>query len=312
MKLLNGIGQAFHQAGFKIKQHSPEILIGAGVVGVVASTVMACKATTKASAVLEAHKQSIEELKTQVEKIKELQAAGELEQGEYTEKDMKKDLTVAYAHTAKDLIKLYAPAVILGTVSLGAIIMSHGILTKRNAALGSALSAVSAGFKEYRSRVVERYGEKADHDILYNVKAKEIETVELDENGNEVHGKKTIEVVDPNDVMKTRPFAKFFDEASRCWENSAEYNLTFLLNNQNWAQQRLDARGHLYLNEVYEALDIPETELGSKAGWIKGDYVDFGIYNLYSEAKRDFVNGYEKNILLDFNCRENIISKIKW
>ena len=154
MKLLNGIGQAFHQAGFKIKQHSPEILIGAGIVGVVTSTVMACKATTKASEVLEAHKQGVE----QIHKVEELIAAGEIPAEEYSEAQAKKDLTIVYANTAKEFIKLYGPSVVLGVVSIGAIVMSHSILTKRNAALGSALSAVSAGFKEYRSRVVERYG----------------------------------------------------------------------------------------------------------------------------------------------------------
>lgn len=302
------ITRAFHQAGFKIKQHSPEILIGVGVVGVVTSTVMACKATTKASEVLEAHKKDVD----QIHKVEELMAAGELEEGTYSEAEAKKDLAIVYTKTAKEMVKLYGPAVLLGAASIGAIIWSHGIMTKRNAALGSALSAVTTGFAEYRKRVVDRYGEKAERDILYNVKAKEIETVELDENGNEVHGKKTIEVVDPDDVRKTRPFSKFFDEASPKWEKSPEYNLMFLRQNETWANERLNARGHLYLNEILEALGIPETKLGSKAGWVKGDYVDFGIYNIHSEAKRDFVNGYMPNVLLDFNCKPDITNEINW
>ena len=72
------------------------------------------------------------------------------------------------------------------------------------------------------------------------------------------------------------------------------------------------------MNEVYQALGIPETEAGQVVGWIydpenpdhKGDnYVDFNIYDLHREKSRDFVNGYERSILLDFNVDGEILHR---
>ena len=64
-------------------------------------------------------------------------------------------------------------------------------------------------------------------------------------------------------------------------------------------------------------LGIPRTQAGQIVGWIYdekhpiGDNkVDFGIYNTYNEANRNFVNGYERTILLDFNVDGNILDMI--
>ena len=112
-------------------------------------------------------------------------------------------------------------------------------------------------------------------------------------------------------------YAKFFDEGCREWDKDPEYNLTFLKCQENYANDLLKSKGHLFLNEVYDMLGIPRTKAGQIVGWIYdeenpiGDnYVDFGIYDVYKEANRNFVNGYERNILLDFNVDGDILSKI--
>ena len=76
----------------------------------------------------------------------------------------------------------------------------------------------------------------------------------------------------------------------------------------------LRRKGHLYLNEVYDMLGIPRTKAGQIVGWIYdeehpvGDnYVDFGIYDSNKPRVRDFVNGYERTVLLDFNVDGNIL-----
>jgi hypothetical protein len=58
IEIMNKLTRGFHKAGFHVKKHSPEILVGAGIVGVVTSAVMACNASTKLSAVLEENKQN--------------------------------------------------------------------------------------------------------------------------------------------------------------------------------------------------------------------------------------------------------------
>ena len=295
-----------NKALFQLKKHSPEILVVSGIVGGIASTVMACKATTKVSDILT-------NTREQVEIIHEVTEDGGANGIEYTEDDCKKDLAIVYAKTGVELVKLYAPAVILGAASITSILASHKIMRTRNVALAAAYTAVDKGFKEYRGRVVDRFGEAVDRELKYGIKAQKITETEVDpETGKEKKVKKTIEVIDP--VSGCSVYAKFFDEASRCWEKDPQANLFFLRAQESHANDLLRARGHLYLNEVYDMLDIPRTKAGQVVGWVYkpenpvGDnFVDFGIYDIHREATRDFVNGYERSILLDFNVDGNIL-----
>ena len=297
-EILTTVSRGLHRAGFKIKKHSPEILLTTGIVGVVGSAVMACKATTKVGAILEETKENIELVHTGMEE-------GEIRGVPYTKEDGQKDLAIMYAQTGLKFAKLYGPAVVLGTASIGCILASNNIIRKRNAALAAAYSAIDSSFKGYRSRVIERFGKELDRELKYNIKAKDVEEIVVDENGNETVVKKTIEVADPT---LNSDYARFFDEACAGWSKSAEDNLYFLKMQENWANDRLKAKGHLFLNEVYDMLDIPRTKAGNVVGWVYdeenpiGDnFVDFGIYDIKDKAKRRFVNGDERNILLDFN-----------
>lgn len=303
-ELMNNVTRTINRVGFKFKKHSPEVLIVAGTIGVVASAVMACKATTKAGKIKE-------EMNEEMDKIHEV---AEAHREDYTEEDLKKDTTIVYTQTAVKYVKLYAPSVALGVVSLTCILASNGILRKRNIALAAAYTAVDKGFKEYRGRVVERFGTELDKELRYNIKAKEFEEPVVDEKGKEKIKKETVSVADPNLYSD---YARFFDDGCLGWSKDAEYNLTFLKQQQNYANDLLKKKGHLFLNEVYDMLGIPRTRAGQVVGWIYdekhpiGDnFVDFGIYDMNREKVRDFVNGYERVILLDFNVDGNILDLI--
>ena len=299
--------KTYKKVELKAIKHSPEILAGVGVVGVVGSLVMACKATTKLSDVLE-------ESKEQLDKIKEVAADPAYEE-KYSQDDAKKDTTITYVQTAMKVTKLYAPSVILCASSLGCLLASNNILKKRNAALSAAYMTVDKSFKEYRKRVADRFGEEVEKEIRYNIKAEEI--TKVDENGNEVT--ETVKVMDGTDDPNSySDYARFFDESCAAWQNDAEYNLTFLKAQQQYANDLLKARGRLFLNEVYRMLGIDETKAGQVVGWVynpdnpTGDnFVDFGIYNMKRERVRAFVNGYEPNILLDFNV-DGVIWNLAW
>lgn len=303
-ELMNNVTRTINRVGFKFKKHSPEVLIVTGTIGVVASAVMACKATTKAGKIKE-------EMNEEMDKIHEV---AEAHREDYTEEDLKKDTTIVYTQTAVKYVKLYAPSVALGVVSLTCILASNGILRKRNIALAAAYTAVDKGFKEYRGRVVERFGTELDKELRYNIKAKEFEEPVVDEKGKEKIKKETVSVADPNLYSD---YARFFDDGCLGWSKDAEYNLTFLKQQQNYANDLLKKKGHLFLNEVYDMLGIPRTRAGQVVGWIYdekhpiGDnFVDFGIYDMNREKVRDFVNGYERVILLDFNVDGNILDLI--
>ena len=285
-----------------VQKHSPEILAGVGVVGVVASTVMACKATMKLNDILEESKETRD-------KIREVESNPRYEE-QYSHEDAKKDLVINYTQTAMKVAKLYAPAVILGSASLGCLLASNDILRKRNAALSAAYMTVDKSFKEYRQRVVDRFGEEVEKEIRYNIKAEEITSTVVAEDGSETTVTETVKTMDPNLYSD---YAKFFDEASPYWQKDPEYNFMFLKSQQQYANDLLKARGRLFLNEVYEMLGIDKTKAGQIVGWVYnpenpiGDnFVDFGIFDMSKERVRAFVNGYEPNILLDFNVDGNI------
>ena len=139
MEISNKLTRAFGKTKLKVKKYSPEILVVAGCIGVVGTVVSACKATTKLSAVLDEGKSNIDQLHDYVE------THGYSE--EYTEQDGKKDLAIMYTQTGLQVAKLYAPAVILGTLSITAILTSNNMLRKRNVALAAAYTAVNTSFK---------------------------------------------------------------------------------------------------------------------------------------------------------------------
>lgn len=302
VEIMNKLSGAFYKVGFQLKKHSPEIMVAVGVVGTVVSAVMACKATTKVNAILEDAKDSVDAIHDCME--------DENFADKYNQEDCKKALAITYLQTGAKLAKLYAPSVALGALSIASIITSNNILRKRNIALAAAYATVDKSFKEYRGRVIERFGEEVDKQLKYNVKPVEIEETIVDEKGKEKKVKKTVNVLDQYGYSE---YSKIFDELNDNWDNSAEYNMMFLKSRQNYANDLLRTKKRLFLNEVYEMLGFEPTKAGQVVGWIydeenpTGDnYVDFGIFNIHREASRNFVNGYEPAVILDFNVDGNV------
>lgn len=281
------------------KKHSPTILFVGGVVGVGATVVTACRATLKLEEVLETGQTDREMAKA---------VLNDERHPEYTEADYKKDMTILYVRNAVGVCKLYAPAIVLGIVSIGALTGAHRIQRGRIAGLTAAYAALDQGFKDYRSRVQAEYGDDKDRELRHGVDTKTV--VVEDKNGPK------------KKVMKTAGdgggsiYAKFFDEFNVNWNPQPEHNHLFLSGQQKYANQRLQARGHLFLNELYEELGFEHTKEGALVGWIwnKGngdDYVDFGIWDDRSMTRfHDFLVGKENGIWLDFNVDGVIYDKI--
>lgn len=308
-EIMNNMSRTFHKVGFKIKKHSPEILVVAGVIGVVTSGVMACKATLKVNEVLDENKKNVEKMHEAAEKG--VTPAGK----SYDEEDLKKDLTIAYVQTGVKLAKLYAPAIAVGAIAITGIVASNRMLNKRNAAIAAAFTTVDRGFKEYRGRVIERFGKELDRELKYNIKSEQIDTIEKDENGNEKVVKKTVNTATVSERSST---SRIFDETCPNWERNAEYNNMFLRQTESWANRKLQENGFLFLNDVYEMLGFQRSQEGQILGWIYDpkdptceNHVSFGIDDIHDENKRLFVNGYEKSIILDFNTDGDILSLMK-
>ena len=295
-EIINKATRLLSSTQYQIKKHSPEILMVAGIAGTIVGTVLACKATTKVSEIIEEKNKNIEDVHTCLEE----------KPNEYTEEDSKKDLTIIYAQTGVKLFKLYAPAIGVMALSFASIIAGHKVLKKRNIAIAAAYAAIDKGFKQYRKNVIEEFGEGVDQQMRFGLKSKEIK--KKDKDGRTV--KETEYYIDPdaNPLNNISEYARFFDASSENFAKDPEYNMMFLRRQQDYANEMLKARGHLFLNEVYDLLDIPRSKAGQVVGWVydkngntKGDnYVDFGLYR-NDQGTRRFVNGLEYNILLDFN-----------
>jgi hypothetical protein len=272
------------------RKNSPHLLFGAGVIGVAAGTVLACRATLK----VDVH------ISDAQSKLKEIQHH---EHVDYNEDDRKKDMAIVYVQTAMKICKLYGPSIIILGGSVAMLTSSHTILTRRNAGLTAAYAALEKGFNEYRKRVTDELGEEKDREFRYGYEACEVDTED---------GKKTV----VHRVKDGAPsiYARFFDEFSVNWSRRPEYNKIFLMAQQNYANDMLRARGHVFLNEIYDALGLERSSAGSVVGWVldKGgdSYIDFGIFDGNKEKVRDFVNGREGSVLLDFNVDGVIYDKI--
>lgn len=275
-----------------VQKASPGVLFGVGIIGVVGSTVLACRATLKMNDVLEKAQD-------------DLDVARELNHPDYSENDRSRDITLIRVRTGAEIIKLYGPAIVVGGLSIAALTKSHNILTRRNAALTAAYAALEKGFNEYRARVVSRYGEEEDREFRYGTKEVEI----INEKGKK-------ELVTRVSTDEPSIYARFFDQGSSSWGKEPEYNLIFLKAQQNYANDLLQARGHVFLNEVYDMVGVPRSKAGAVVGWLltpnneSDNFVNFGVFDDSSDRARDFVNGNEGAILLDFNVDGVIYDKI--
>lgn len=301
MKIMNRITGTFNKVGFVMKKNSPEILIAVGVIGTVASAVMACRATTKVNEIMD-------KTKEQLDAIHECSENPEMAD-EYSADDVKKDTAIVYVQMGVKFVKLYAPAVALGVLSLSSILASNGILRKRYVAMASAYAAVDHSYKEYRGRVIERFGEEIDRELKYGTKAVEIKKKVTDENGEE---KTVTETVNVTDSDSSSGYERFFERGNLYWEEDADYNMMFLRARQAMFNDKLKVDGHVFLNDVYKELDLPVSKAGQIVGWRYDpdnpqidNYIDFGIHEIYRKSS-DSENGYEQAVLLDFNVDGDI------
>jgi hypothetical protein len=294
----HAISRKVAEQGLLARKNAPTILFGAGVVSMVGSTVLACRATLKLEEVLE----TVQKDKQLAHSVKEAVDDGEVKtSATYTDEDVKRDTAIIYTRGAVQVIKLYAPAVILGGVGIACLTKSHSILKERNAALAAAYFAIDQAFQTYRERVRDRYGDDVDRELRYG--SEEVTVIDED----------TGKSVDVTRVEPGEPsgYARWFDGTNANWNAPPfeNYNWTFLRSQQNWANDMLRSRGHLFLNEAYGLCGLSHTSAGAIVGWVydrandDGDnYVDFGCWEQQHGVPLDFFkNGQEGSILLDFN-----------
>lgn len=122
-----------------MKKHSPEILTGIGIAGMITTTIMAVRATPKALVLIEDKKD-------------------ELDTDELTKMEI-----------VKAAWSCYIPSALVGTASVLCLIGASSTNFRRNAALATAYTLSESTLKEYQEKVVETIGEKKERDIREQV-----------------------------------------------------------------------------------------------------------------------------------------------
>ena len=297
------VSKSLGKTGLILSKNSPEIMLGLGVAGVVVGTVLACKATLKAEEILSEARDNLDK----IDQVKNMSGVT------YSDEDAKKDTAIVYVQTGVKLISAYGPAILVTAVSIGLILQSHNLLTKRNAALVAAYKLVDSAFKEYRKRVVEEYGEEADQKLRFG--QHEVEITKLDGKGKE---KKSIKkVLGTNDIS---PYAFVFsEETSTMFKRNYDMNHFMLRSSEHYANDILRIRGHLFLNEVLDSLGMTRTKAGAVVGWVYGhnehnnnndQVVIFGLERPINEEMQDVKDSMFQPFYLDFNVDGVIFDQI--
>lgn len=298
IKIPTAVAHKFGRQILHVQKASPQLMFAAGVASVIGAGVLACRSTLKLD-------ETIAKGEIMTERANRL-LAGELttaDGSEYTEQLHKRNLTVIKIRTGLDVVKLYSPAIGLGVLGIGLLTGSHVVLNRRNASVTAAYAAASEAFDKYRERVRTELGEDQDRNFRYGTRIDQELVTKKD------GSTKTVDHVRFDENCEVSQYARFFDETCENWKDEPEYNRIFLQAQQNYMNHLLQARGHVFLNDVYDALGFERSGAGAVVGWFYnndrgGDnHIDFGIFDdkTGTGAVRDFVNGREGSILLDFN-----------
>ena len=301
VELLSKLNRSIINLKMNGRKYSPEILLGLGIAGAITGTVLACIATSK-----------LPEIKTEKEdELEDMHKSFETSDQPHSEEDLKKATTKIYVKTGLRYAAAFTPAVLTTTASIACLISGNTILRRRLMGAAAAYALVSESFSKYRDRVSERFGDEVEKELRYNITKQDVTKTVVNAKGKKKEKIESIKAMDPNDLSC---YAKIYDDGNIGWTKDPEANLKFLLCQQNAANKRLKHDGFLFLNDVYEMLGFLRTPAGQLVGWVYdekcpiGDnFVDFGIFNVNNQKKRDFVNGYERSIILDFNVDGSIL-----
>lgn len=238
------------------KKHSPEILTGIGIAGMLTTTIMAVRATPKALMLIEE------------EKRRQNRELYENAKSDYA-KEYLADHQIERL-TAKEVIKVtwrcYIPVFSIGMLSTMCLVGASSANLKRNTALATAYALSESALKEYQGKVVEELGEKKEHAIRDAIAKDRIEKqpvknseVIITEKGNTLC----------YDVISGRYFKSDIDKLKK-----AENDLNRQMRDENY----------ISLNEFYYEIGLDGIKIGDDLGWnIDRGYIDLDFSSLLTE-----------------------------
>lgn len=228
-------------------KHSPGILTGLGIAGMVTSTVMAVKATPKALMLIE------EEKKRQNEELEREACTNEIEPIEKLK--VKDAVKVAW--------KCYIPAAATAVVSAACLIGANTVNVRRNAALAAAYTLSENALKEYQEKVVETIGEKKEKTVRDAIAKDRVEKNPVENSEVIITGKGDTLCLD---LLSGRYFKSDIEKLRKA---------------ENELNRRMKYENYISLNELYAEIGLSQTRLGDKLGW----NIDKGYIEMYFSSQ---------------------------
>lgn len=274
-----------------LQKASPRVLFYSGLVLMGGTVVTACRGTLQLEDVLKEITRDREDVRLGVEANPD----------RYTDREITKVNAYITFRGAARIAKLYLPAVSLGVAAVACLTSSHNQLQRRNAGLSAALAATERALDSYRRRIRDEFGEERELQLWRGEREETVPV--LDDEGRETKSKKKVKT-----GGGYSPYARVWGrDTTNEWSPHESYNFAKLRHVQEWGTMQLEAKGHLFLNEIFDELGLDRTPAGAVVGWLSekyggaDGYVDFGILARDDNEFLDFVTGREEHIMLDFN-----------
>lgn len=298
----SGVSLFIKKAQFFVRRNTPTLLTAGGIMATGAAIVTSSFAGVKAKDIIIDTKNNLEDIKKSIYN---------------DEKTRNKDKLKVYMNATCRILKVYAPTLLLYSLSAGSMLSSTNIMKKRNAALAASYAAIQSQYLAYRDRVKAAIGEEAEAKVFDDIKKKKVK--KIDENGNEIEEEIEEYGLEQDDYIY------MFDETMPGWTKNTRYNLDTLIMYEDRLTSQLIRQGFLFMEDVWKLLGVERTQLSKTqlqearvVGWIydrdipNGDNrVSFGLRNAdgsLTQRAKDMLRRGDPGVLLVFNPDGDIVT----
>ncbi len=247
----NAIGMLLKKGVTAAKSGSPVLLAGLAAAGVVTTAIFAVKAAKKAEKRIN---EALEEKREQVEKEAE-------EKGE----DICEEVTLTKKEIVKAALPVFAPALIMGALTIMCIFGGLNISMRRQAALTAAYNISESAIKNYEKALPEVVGEEKAAQVKEKVAQNQMLTAKKDESLVEVTGT-------GNQLC--------FDTFTGRYFRSTAAHVQKIVNDLN---EEINRFGYVCLNDFYSGVGLRNTEVGDMLGWGTEGLIDVGYSSQLTE-----------------------------
>lgn len=234
-----------------LKENSPKILLGVGIITGIAALAYTVKQTLTVDEILEDHKERVNDIK--------------MANAEITDKEYKSGLFREYIRTCGYLAKHYRIPALLAATSGLSTYGAFGMINGRLVSAEATAAAAYAKFSDYRANVVERFGEEVDYELANNIIEETVEEETVDENGKKKKTKEKVKIAKSSEpgmfsFFLGKDYYKYWDENLTDEQNIVEMKMRLAgaISNTN---RDVYNNGYVWFDEIAKRVGIEVTDI---------------------------------------------------